>query len=460
MFKALFSVFLLLNIFLYSGLSSATSALSERFNCQNVNDNLALIEQLENQGTFRYSKPLPTELKFNFKSNAPYSEYLRFARDKIILQNPKAEIFCPIETATSKLLYPNMDLSLQLVVDLLAPFELKPENAKTGVLLIHGLTDSPFYFHDIAEKLYRQGIAVRTLMLPGHGTAPSDLLEIDEKQWRHAARYAVKQMLNDFEQVYLGGFSTGAALILDQIGNAQYDDAELAKIKGMLMWAPASKAKSDFAWAAGYVDFLPFMDWINTGADIDFAKYESFPFNAAAQVHDLMNRINGEDRKLKHYADIPIFIVASEVDQTIDTKSTIKILNKWHNASNRNTANQDTLVFYGKERFVKGVSDGIKVLIPKCQNGQVCDKVLDVSHNAATNSPRNPHYGIQGNYKYCEHHWGDEAYSACKTMAVAPIGEITSKNLDNNPFVRRLTFNPYFDHMIDSMQTFINETRQ
>lgn len=60
------------------------------------------------------------------------------------------------------------------------------------------------------------------------------------------------------------------------------------------MWSPASKAKSDLAWLAQYIDGIPFVDWLDLDADIDFAKYESFPYNAAAQVHSLMNLVVGK----------------------------------------------------------------------------------------------------------------------------------------------------------------------
>ena len=75
------------------------------------------------------------------------------------------------------------------------------------------------------------------------------------------------------------------------------------------------------------------------------------------------------------------------------------------------------------------------------------------------NSPKNPHYGNQGNYKYCEHHIGSEAFSACKSMTVVPTGEITSDNLSKYGVLRRLTYNPYFEHMSKLVGDFITNTQ-
>src|SRR5690606_2204589 len=56
------------------------------------------------------------------------------------------------------------------------PDEQSPSpGAQRGILLAHGLGDSPFSFSDIGPALARQGFLVRTVLLPGHGTDPADL---------------------------------------------------------------------------------------------------------------------------------------------------------------------------------------------------------------------------------------------------------------------------------------------
>ena len=438
--------------------SHAFEALPLRINCVNVNEDLALIADLSESGQLRREARKFVVKAFDYNEDKPFSDYLAYAREKILAENPKAEMLCPITTPTSQLLYPELDNDLQQVVDLVAPFELARPNADSVVLLIHGLTDSPFLFHDMAHEFFQNGLDVRTLLLPGHGTAPSALIETNERKWRQATRYAIRQALKDYKRVYLGGFSTGGTLIWDQLNTGTWSQTELAKIAGLMMWAPASKAKSDMAWVAKYVDYLPFVDWLNKGADIDFAKYESFPFNAAAQVHTLMSRVNGNSKSLTRIPDIPLLVVASEVDQTIETKTTLSLMRQWHNAPGRMSQSLDTLIFYGNEAVVAQLPDSLAVLRPACQNQQLCDKVIDISHNAALNAPTNPHYGYQGNYKYCEHHIGSDAFSACKTMAVVPTGEISGRNLDKYGVMRRLTFNPYFDHMREQVLGFVTKT--
>lgn len=427
---------------------------SSSLNCVTINNDLAQIEKFKQAGTYRFTKGGVQRINFDFASNKPFQDYLAAARAHINAQNPKANMPCPISTPTSKRLYADKPLQ---VVDLIAPFELKADNEKAAVLLIHGLTDSPYLFHDLANSFVEQGISVRTLLLPGHGTAAEALVDIDQADWRQAASYAIKSMLNDFDNVYLGGFSTGGALVVDYLNRNNLNESELQKLKGVMLWSPASEAKAGMAWAAKYVSW--FTDYLDEAADIDFAKYESFPANAGAQVHALMKRI--EPKKLKGLRNTPFFVVASEVDQTIETDATVNILARWH-AQNGAAQAQDKLVYYyanNVEDQLNTLPSSLKTITTFSCEGQVyCERVLDIAHTSPTNASSNPHYGWQGSYRNCEHLTGTDLFASCKTTSSPTLGELTEENLQATPNLQRLTFNPYYEQMLEQMLGFIAST--
>ncbi|MAD88251.1 MAG: lysophospholipase [Pseudoalteromonas sp.] len=427
---------------------------SSSLNCVTINNDLAQIEKFKQAGTYRFTKGGVQRINFDFASNKPFQDYLAAARAHINAQNPKANMPCPISTPTSKRLYADKPLQ---VVDLIAPFELKADNEKAAVLLIHGLTDSPYLFHDLANSFVEQGISVRTLLLPGHGTAAEALVDIDQADWRQAASYAIKSMLNDFDNVYLGGFSTGGALVVDYLNRNTLNESELQKLKGVMLWSPASEAKAGMAWAAKYVSW--FTDYLDEAADIDFAKYESFPANAGAQVHALMKRI--EPKKLKGLRNTPFFVVASEVDQTIETDATVNILARWH-AQNGAAQAQDKLVYYyanNVEDQLNTLPSSLKTITTFSCEGQVyCERVLDIAHTSPTNASSNPHYGWQGSYRNCEHLTGTDLFASCKTTSSPTLGELTEENLQATPNLQRLTFNPYYEQMLEQMLGFIAST--
>ena len=432
--------------------------LSEKVDCIQVTRSHDQINHLIASGKYRDIKPSDNKNTpaFSYSTTLSYQQYLRYARQQIQSKNPRAAMPCPVHSPTYKMLAKQHNWSATpSVSQLISPFELTNTQSNKAILLIHGLTDSPYFYHDLAQFFYQQGFTVRTVLLPGHATAPSELLKTSYQEWQQAAQYAIKRTLLDFDEVFLGGFSTGGALIFDYLMQQERADS---KIKGLFMWSLASKAKSDFAWLAEYVNYIPFVNWLVLDADMDFAKYESFPYNAAAQAHHLMSRIVGDNAlKNRKIHDIPIFAVASEHDQTIETTQTLALLEEWQQPLSFIHNKHSALVYYGEQQTLsKRLLDHIRVIIPECAIGGVCAEISDIAHVSLTNAPQNQHYGELGYYRSCGHYISKATkYLACKTNQQIIKGEITEQNLARYPLMQRLTFNPYYQQMLNSMQGFL-----
>ena len=441
--------------------SQGWAELLNNYDCISVNQDPQYMQELMSSGQYRQANKLTAQQlpTFDFNTSSSFAQYLAYAQKQVALKKPLAELPCPITTPTSeRLKLQGANNKLTQVKHLVAPFELKQklsENNNNAIVLIHGLTDSPFLFHDLAEHFYRQGFTVRTLLLPGHGTAPSDLIDVSYKDWQQAADYIIERTLLDFEEVYLGGFSTGGALIFNHLMQQQQVNA---KIKGLIMWSPASKAKSDMAWLAKYLNAIPFMDWVDKDADTDFAKYESFPLNAGAQVHKLMSKIIGDKaRKSNQAHNIPLLVVASEHDQTIDTASTLALMNFWQTGQTDTTTPMRLMYFGDANKAKNKLAKQIDVIVPSCQQ-ELCQQVINIAHTATTNAPSNPHYGKQGAYRNCGHYLNDEEkYYACKTGDNVIYGEITPENLQLAQPLQRLTYNPYYEEMLLTITDFLND---
>lgn len=440
-------------------LVSSLSFAQAQEDCLSIQDDyVSLIES----GKYRFANEAESEsiASINFKKLANYQQYLESAYQVVVNNNPRANMPCPIVTETyQQLAKKNQWSKTPKISQLVAPFELTQNNNDKAILLIHGLTDSPFSFHDLSQFFYQQGFTVRTLLLPGHGVAPSELLKTDYEAWQQAATFAIDQTLNDYQQVYLGGLSTGGALIFNYLMQQKQVDE---KIKGLFMWSPASKAKSDLAWLAQYIDGIPFVDWLDLDADIDFAKYESFPYNAAAQVHSLMNLVVGEGANAsRQMHDIPLFVVASEHDQTIDTAHTLQLVQQWQLASPQEQMNKSVLIYYGdNNKLPSKLVDVMEVIVPECSAESLCSEIFDVAHIATTNSPNNPHYGVNGQYRNCGHYVTDALrYKACKHNKQVIKGEVTAMNLTRDLPMQRLTYNPYYQEMLAAMTVFLTTTQ-
>ncbi len=428
-----------------SGLSLAQS--SEE-NCVNVNTQQTLIEQYLEQAPYRQAIPVQSA-SFSYSTEQSYQDYLDYAQKLIAQRNPRAMMACPISTSSYQLLAKQQKwLGPAKVIQMLAPFELRHPHNDKAILLIHGLTDSPFHFHDLAWFFYQQGYDVRTLLLPGHGTAPSDLVDIDYRQWQQAADYAINRSSKDYSELYLGGFSSGGALILRHLLKHP-NNAE--QIKGVLLWSPASKAASSFAWMAKPVSW--FRSWLSKDADIDFAKYESFATNAGAQVHTLMKLLRKELKQAEQLPAIPLFMVASEYDQTINTEASLAMLQRWQQA---NPQLKHQLIYYGEQQSLPAdLSKQIQLDIPRCATAS-CEQIKQVAHTATVNAPSNPYYGENGAYRNCSHYLNDmPSYLRCKQSDKRVKGEISKQNLKRFPTLQRLTYNPYYQQMLQQIQAFI-----
>ena len=83
-----------------------------------------------------------------------------------------------------------------------------------AVLLLHGLTGTPYEVRPIADHLFERGLAVRAPLLAGHG----DLEALERSTWRDWYRSA-EQALDDMyargaQRVAIVGFSLGGLLAI------------------------------------------------------------------------------------------------------------------------------------------------------------------------------------------------------------------------------------------------------
>ena len=71
---------------------------------------------------------------------------------------------------------------------------LEPEGAPVGaVVFLHGLTDSPYSLRHIARRYRDHGFVAVAIRLPGHGTVPAALTDVEWEDWAAATRLAVRE---------------------------------------------------------------------------------------------------------------------------------------------------------------------------------------------------------------------------------------------------------------------------
>ncbi|MPM27964.1 Thermostable monoacylglycerol lipase [bioreactor metagenome] len=86
--------------------------------------------------------------------------------------------------------------------------------ARTGVLLVHGLTGTPAEMRVLAKGLNRRGFTVYAVQLAGHCGAMDDLVPTRWQDWLASAESGLERLALHVDRVVVGGLSMGALLSL------------------------------------------------------------------------------------------------------------------------------------------------------------------------------------------------------------------------------------------------------
>ena len=212
--------------------------------------------------------------------------------------------------------------------------ELVPDAIRGGVLLLHGLTDSPYSLRRVAELFRAKGFYVLALRLPGHGTIPGALTNVSVADWVAASRIGarhVRARIGATLPFVVAGYSNGGGLSVKYALDALADPT-LPTPDALVLFSPeigiapiAAISNSD-----KLLSFVPYFSqfrWLSIEPEYDPYKYNSFPKNAAQEAWRVTDAIdNGikEARAAGRFARFPPTLTfLSWVDATVDTPATI-----------------------------------------------------------------------------------------------------------------------------------------
>ncbi|MFQ5993452.1 MAG: alpha/beta hydrolase [Acidiferrobacterales bacterium] len=212
-------------------------------------------------------------------------------------------------------------------------FELPANTAAGGVLLLHGMSDSPYSLRALGEALNQRDYWVIGLRLPGHGTAPSGLTTISWEDMAIVVQLGIEHLSAKVRPgpIHIIGYSTGAPLALNYAlgvleGTAVPVPASLVLISPAIAITPAAVLATwkvrlaalpgleKFAWTAILPEFDPY-------------KYNSFTSNAGVQVHRLTRSVakrieaRAASSPIKNFP--PTLVFLSTVDATVSTDAVV-----------------------------------------------------------------------------------------------------------------------------------------
>lgn len=192
------------------------------------------------------------------------------------------------------------------------------DNARIGIVLVHGFTGSPDSTVPWAKYLNERGFTVNAIRLPGHGTTWQDANTKKLADLEAAVDAAVSDMGTRTDKVFLMAQSFGCALALGQA--AAHPDA----IAGLVLVNPWVRADGVASWQkhlAPVQRLIPYLTKSLPGVASDIADpdqvelgYDRIPVVLVAEA---LNQCFSALRSRLHKVTAPIQLDISVTDHVL-----------------------------------------------------------------------------------------------------------------------------------------------
>ena len=361
-------------------------------------------------------------------------------------------------------------------------YEMPVSQPRAGVLLLHGMSDSPYSLRNMAERLHQAGAYVVGLRIPGHGTAPSGLTRVTWQDMAAAVQIAVHHLAEKAsgQPLHIVGYSNGGALAVNYALSAA-DDPRLPQMTSLALLSPEiglTRVAAFAVWQArlGTLLGLDKLAWNSLLPEYDPYKYGSFAVNAGdvayrvtVEIQQQISALTGNG-KLKNIP--PILAFSSIVDATVTAPDLIKglfnripegghelvlfninnmvdigPLLKWSPAQMFGALQENPGKTFTLSLVTNNGRNSQEVMVASTTPGKADttdrnlglswpDDIYSLAHVALPFPPDDPLYGGQGGAKSPGIHLGDLALRGERGVLLIPASEML-----------RLRWNPFYSYL-------------
>ena len=199
------------------------------------------------------------------------------------------------------------------------------DNARTGVIVIHGFSGNPTSTRGMGERFAEEGYAVEVVRLPGHGTHWRDMARTRYSDWKRELERALTDLRQRTDDVVLVGLSLGATLGLDVAADRPDDVAGIVAINVTIVDRPDPLAK-----------LAPYLQHVIPAVPAAMAKIKkndaskpgvdekAYPMVPAKAGYSVVKELPRLRAKLAQVTQ-PVLIVYSENDHTAYPESSKRL---------------------------------------------------------------------------------------------------------------------------------------
>jgi esterase/lipase len=208
------------------------------------------------------------------------------------------------------------------------------KRSKNTVVLVHGLTDSPYFMSAIGRYFYEKlGFNVLLPLLQAHGLKrPDGMKGVSVEEWKDNVEFAIEQAKQIGDRVSIGGLSTGGTLSVYQaltnqdIDGAVYLFSAALDLGGKFGDAKELILRTDFAKVIDFIDNKVGTDLIGANP----YRYSRIDKGGARQLSKLIKNVEEllEGFEPTQLLRLPYFVAHSECDSTADIKGVEDLIKK------------------------------------------------------------------------------------------------------------------------------------
>ena len=214
-------------------------------------------------------------------------------------------------------------------------YVLEPNGPPVGAaVFLHGLTDSPYSLQRLAALYRSRGFVAVGIRLPGHGTVPAALTEVEWEDWTAATRLAVREAVRRAGpegRLHVVGYSNGGALAvkytLETLENRKLRRPERVVLISPMIGVTAFARYAGLAGLPAYFPAFAKAAWLDVLPEFNPFKYNSFPVNGARQSYLVTQALQQQLARAVADGTIgelpPIHTFQSVADYTVSTQAVV-----------------------------------------------------------------------------------------------------------------------------------------
>lgn len=209
----------------------------------------------------------------------------------------------------------------------------QPRNA---IVLVHGLTDSPYFMKDVGEYFCSQmGFDVYIPLLRAHGLKnPQGMKDASLIEWRKDVRFAIEKAKESGGKVSIGGLSTGGTLSVEMALRDEHSiDGGVFLFSAALGLATSAGNLAEIFLRTSLAKILDYLDsyidrssLINNSASGNPYRYSKMDIGGARELSKLIKELDLlTDRDILKQ---PLFAAHSEADTTAAIDEIEELVNR------------------------------------------------------------------------------------------------------------------------------------